>query len=233
MNMLWICLIYWIFERTEHLSTLISISTLKVENPYGSLTQLKGEGESELQLTKTVVNFEAQQTISAEKDVRINESTNNCAVIINGNGNCHNNNNIRSNTIERSAPRVTIAEPSLNTFRSGSNNGAEVRRRENTDGLANHHFSQVVDVPPHHRSCSNSRYDINKDTFELSEIPINNCGIPGSHQRPPPPQYRRSDYIVSSQRDFDETRRIMTLDRRRMGGPNHEDRIRSYHPGNP
>ncbi len=199
------------------------------------MTQLKGEGESELQVTKNV-NFETHQSISAEKDIRTIESSNNCAVIINGNGNCHSNNNninIRSNTLERSAPRVTIAEPSLNTFRSGCTNGADERRRDDLEGLTNHHFSQSV-VPPHHRnSSSNNRYDINKDTFELSEIPNNCGGIPGSHQRPPPPQYRRSDYIVSSQREFDETRRIMTLDRRRMGGPSHEDRIRSYHPGNP
>ena len=57
--------------------------------------------------------------------------------------------------------------------------------------------------------------------------------ISGSHNRPPPPQYRRSDYIsVSGPRDFDESRHIMTLDRRRMGGSSQNgQRIRSYHPG--
>ena len=188
------------------------------------------------------------QTIKDDKDDN---------VIINGN--CQN------NTLER--PRVTIADPSLTSFRSSCSSGPEdlhnLRRLEQqsseTGNVVN--FSKVEMTPPvviptqrpmlrydlkgqfegQFDMRENQKFDLRENQkFELREN--QNCGIPGSHQRPPPPQYRRSDYIFS-ERDFDEgrrivtdhnsddSRRIMTLDRRRIGGSSHQDRIRSFHAG--
>ena len=158
------------------------------------------------------------------------------------NGNIQNN---RANTLER--PRVTIADPGLSSFRPSCNSGGDdlhnLRRLEQNSEV---NFSKV-EMPLVQTQRQMMRYDV-QDQFELRENQKfemrenQNCGIPGSHQRPPPPQYRRSDYI-SSERDFDgnrrmmtedrsdETRRIMTLDRRRIGGSSHQDRIRSFHAG--
>jgi hypothetical protein len=179
------------------------------------------------------------QTIKDDKDDN---------VIINGN--CQN------NTLER--PRVTIADPGLTSFRSSCSSGPEdlhnLRRLEQSSETGNVvNFSKVELTPPVVIPTQRPmlRYDLKgqfegqfdmreNQKFELREN--QNCGIPGSHQRPPPPQYRRSDYIFS-ERDFDEgrrivtdhrsddTRRIMTLDRRRIGGSSHQERIRSFHAG--
>jgi len=131
-----------------------------------------------------------------------NESVNATSQIINGH------HNGRINTLER--PRVTIADPGMNSFRSaGVSGGENVRRFDQSSEMVNGHFSGHVT----HRQPPPVRFEMNQDSFEMRENQA--CSIPGSHERPPPPRYRRSDYIVT-ERDFDESRRIMTLDRRRV-----------------
>jgi hypothetical protein len=130
------------------------------------------------------------------------ESVNATSQIINGH------HNGRINTLER--PRVTIADPGMNSFRSaGVSGGENVRRFDQSSEMVNGHFGGHVT----HRQPPPVRFEMNQDSFEMRENQA--CSIPGSHERPPPPRYRRSDYIVT-ERDFDESRRIMTLDRRRV-----------------
>jgi len=94
----------------------------------------------------------------------------------------------------------------------------------------NGQFVNPAEMSQHRQSqMMSSRYevkDFNEDNFDRRDNFENQtCSIPGSHERPPPPRYRRSDYIVGD-RDFDDGRRIMTLDRRRIGA-GYDDRIRT------
>lgn len=130
----------------------------------------------------------------------------------------------RVGTLER--PRVTIAEPGLNTFRSGFAPVIENGRRfEQSSEPVNEQFPTSGGVS---RQLTQRQFDLNMGSFEMREGRHQaTCSIPGSHERPPPPRYRRSDYIVT-ERDFDEGRRIMTLDRRRIAaGSGYDNGIRT------
>ena len=204
---------------------------LKVENRSNFDAAMNDDEDVSETLVKTQQNAVAMTTFeqnAAPTDCNEiaskNDTVNATSLIINGH------HNGRVNTLDR--PRVTITEPGLNSFRSGCNSGAENHRRfdPNSELVVNGQFGNPVEVShrhPHPQQIS-MRYDVSEEHFNGREN--QNCAIPGSHERPPPPRYRRSDYIVTdNRRDFDETRRIMTLDRRRMGvGPGYDDdRIRT------
>jgi len=136
----------------------------------------------------------------------------------------------------------------LNRFDTNETNCKSVIINGNCNGKSTHHYSNNLDTdvipsevstfrnnchtntiddrprvrqnPPHNDPRYHHRelLEHSDDDYMMQPQERHGCSINGSHERPPPPQYRRNDY-PPHHRAYDTNMRVMTLGRRRMEEP--------------